>query len=430
LVLVILNRWFRPMDVHTERQAARAAGIPLTSADFPLPHYSPAQDSSPKWKALAPMLGKLDRDPTWRAIEAAEVDGTPPKSSNPDLFRLISEERETLNGIHAAAAKAGRSPSRDFGPAVLYPDLPRLRDAAKLLRLESLATARRGNPEEAIRNQALGFRLAKQAAEEPNIIGFLVGNAVERLTLSGMGDILRESPTPAVSAAVRAALVQGAPRYDFVRALKGEALTGLATIRMGDPPAFVRAVYQDPSEAVYLHFVTKQIRAAALPPNRRAEAMRAAGRGMDFTPLKGPSYLLTSTLHPVYSRAGDREVQVMARRAVLLAGADALAYRSQHGAFPTRLDIASPNAVDPFTEKALGYRRTAKGFVVYSSGPDGAFNGLPGRAAAGQAYFSYPDSSLTPATRRTAVPPLRPMPAGNIPKPARMPSGPSVPVRP
>jgi hypothetical protein len=418
LAVAILGHWLRPMDLDTERAAARAAGLPLTPADMPLPHYPPGQDAAPIWRTLRPLFARRGVSPSWQALERAEVHGVPPVSSNPDLFRVIAEERDTLRLIHAAASKTGRSVHRGWGPYVLYADLAYMREASSLLRLENLAMARRGHPEEAIRNQRPSLRLANQASEDAGCIGYMAGIAIENESLSGMGDVLREYPTPQVIAAVRASVPRDRPRYDLGRALKAEALNGMATIALADSPysagkllissgyenpvlvrrrsGLMRALFQDPNEAVFLHFLTRQVKAAALPPNQRAAAMRAISRDARFTLSKGPSFLFASQELPPLGAEYDREMRILALRAALLAGADVLAYRAAHGRFPNTLGEASPNAIDPFIQKPLGYRRTAKGFVVYSAGPDGHFNGLPGAGARGQAYFSYPNGSLDP----------------------------------
>lgn len=76
-----------------------------------------------------------------------------------------------------------------------------------------------------------------------------------------------------------------------------------------------------------------------------------------------------------------------------------LAYTGRHGAFPHRLKQATPRPpLDPFGTGPLRYRREGDGFVVYSAGPDGNFDGSrPGaRRVRDQAYFRYPAIPLPP----------------------------------
>jgi hypothetical protein len=86
------------------------------------------------------------------------------------------------------------------------------------------------------------------------------------------------------------------------------------------------------------------------------------------------------------------------------AGAAVLVYRGSHGGvLPESLGAAlSPLPTDPFDGKPLHYRRDGAGFVVYSVGPDGKFDGGAPEAklSSGNAtlMFRYPllSSGITP----------------------------------
>lgn len=55
---------------------------------------------------------------------------------------------------------------------------------------------------------------------------------------------------------------------------------------------------------------------------------------------------------------------------LLSAATRILIYRAEHGAFPNRIDEVKGMAADPYAIRPLRYRRTEKGFVVYSVGFD------------------------------------------------------------
>ncbi len=63
-------------------------------------------------------------------------------------------------------------------------------------------------------------------------------------------------------------------------------------------------------------------------------------------------------------------------------------YKQEHGQFPDKLEALVPAILkdidlDPFTGKPLIYKRTGKGFIIYSVGQDGKDNG-------GKKQFSSP----------------------------------------
>jgi len=103
--------------------------------------------------------------------------------------------------------------------------------------------------------------------------------------------------------------------------------------------------------------------------------------------------MLAAILVPVYARSADREYQAHAQERVDSAAATLLAYRDQHGRCPESLTEAiSPAPVDPFSQKPLVYRRTGAGFILYSVGAGGHYDGavLPEKDRNTETSFRYP----------------------------------------
>jgi hypothetical protein len=82
---------------------------------------------------------------------------------------------------------------------------------------------------------------------------------------------------------------------------------------------------------------------------------------------------------------------------VTLAAAAILDTKARTGAFPTNLP---GNFTDPFNGKPLGYRLIGdNGFVVYSVGPDGTFDGnanTQSQYPTRQVFFQYPAPAPQP----------------------------------
>ena len=119
----------------------------------------------------------------------------------------------------------------------------------------------------------------------------------------------------------------------------------------------------------------------------------------DRNPSPDPLHHFPEMLLAVLAPAGAKEVTARAQEEVIMAAAAVLAHRAHSGAFPDRLEqtLATP-PTDPFSNKPLQYHREAKGFVVYSVGPDGNFDGgKPGTPRIrNQAYFRYPATPQPP----------------------------------
>ena len=387
-------RWMRPYNLETERTAARAAGIPLTEADLK-PVIPPSnENAAADYEAL--MALEKRRPLNTHAFDAALNNTTLALMDDRQaaaLKTLLASRPDVARLVHAAAAKPHANFPHEWTVAVEFPQFAHMREAAKWLRWESILLARQGRYDEAIRNQALGFRTARHAAEEPNIIGLLVSIASESLTLSGFEDILTMAgPNAAVADAVRREIAAYDPGRDLQICLRHETLYGLTAVRQmtsgGEvrPPttpapapwktsdrkgsAVARWLYMDPSEAVYLHWMTRIVRAAGTPLSGRQAAVAAVQAEMDRSAGNRPTYLLASIVTPVYSKAAERETHSAARRTLVSAMASVLSYRAQNGRYPDTLSAAvNPVPVDPYTGKPLGYRREGEGVAVFAE-PD------------------------------------------------------------
>ena len=78
-----------------------------------------------------------------------------------------------------------------------------------------------------------------------------------------------------------------------------------------------------------------------------------------------------------------------------LAAASLLAGKAKAGVYP---NTPPQGLIDSFTGKPLLFRREGGGFVVYSAGPMGRFDGgKPGAKVPGQeSLFRYPDVPTSP----------------------------------
>lgn len=84
-----------------------------------------------------------------------------------------------------------------------------------------------------------------------------------------------------------------------------------------------------------------------------------------------PGWELEAILMPVFSRADLSVVQSEAQHRLRLGLLALMRYRNVHGSYPQSLShLPDPLPPDPFTGKALLYRKTPVGFVLYSVGMD------------------------------------------------------------
>ena len=430
-----------PADLARERIAAEKEGIPTRPDELSQALPPADQNAAPLYVQLEalrkqkplrfpmyaqPLNGRYAYTPEQTAVVQKEYD------ARQDIFTLLHQAADKPQCVFAHDYSKGFNGDS-------FQNYAGLRESAREINTESLLLAYKGGYSEAASNQERGFHIAAHAASEPLLINFLVGGALEAITVNGLQTILdKAGPSAYLDNHVVAdlALLQSQPNDLSLRHnLSGEAAVAdaefsqfrratpieLSRAVLGDslpdakplvsPPARFTAEEQaqvanlvDASEADYIHQMRQLIGAADLPrPVRQAvfQKIDAATQQVDAATqavANDPVQKVVAALIPGISRMGDAADRVQAERAVTTAGAAVLAVKAQTGVFP---DTLPPRYTDPFTGKPLGYRREGTvGFVAYSAGPSGSFDGgKPGeKTPPRDSLFRYPavPLALTP----------------------------------
>ena len=416
-----------PADLARARAEIEKDGIALDPASLQKPLPPPDQNAAPLYGKLAQLLHD---HPLGLPIYAQPLVAS--QSYTPDQLAAIKKIYDSRPEVWALVHQAADRPQCVFtrqwsdGFSVLFPELAQFREADRLLNTETYLLAAQSKYAEAVQNQTRGFRIAQHAASDPTLISYLVGNACEAITLNGMrGILIQAGPNAAVDAQVRQAIEAHRPRLSLRYALTGEVviqtidlgqmhealdkdgLRGMATVFLGNDDLLLKHLtpgtsadrrfaqnWLDANEAIILTRMHSLIADADLTPipRRQAFAQEAAQADVPPTVLT----FLSSVLLPAFAKVEGNETRRVAQEEVALAAAAILAQRAKTGAFLETLPEPFP---DPYTSKPLLYRREgANGFVVYSAGPDGNYDGgKPGdKAASGMVVFRYP-AVKTPA---------------------------------
>jgi hypothetical protein len=420
-----------PRDLALQRAAARGEGIPLTPAQLKAAAPPPAAlNAAPVYEELAQMLKAKPVDlSTLQIVGRLGAD----RSTTPDelaaVRKMLEKRQDAIDLVHQATERPRCVFRSDWshGPPLLFREFTTLR-AARLLQAESFLQAQEGRWNEAITTQARGFRVAEHAATDSFLIGYLIGTAIDRITLVGMANILdRAGPNAEVAERVRSTIAASRPQLDFRRTLESEgvfSLVNLEELRHGGPQKMAGWL----SMNVDLEFNHKARRASAKPHALTSQERRMWDRLIDSAEASyiqrlrriiasgGATYAARAALlkqmdrhdkaqpnnplcriywdeYSVIAGTNTQRERQCAREDAVMAGAALLAYRAHHAAFPDRLEEAmSVPPLDPFSGQFLKYRREGDGFAVFSVGAEGAFGGgEPGtRIDTRQVYFRYP----------------------------------------
>jgi hypothetical protein len=402
---VLADHWLRPYDLAKERTAARAAGIPLSSVELQRPEPAPGQDAVPEWLALADLLTRkpLDEKILDAVDGAASLRAPMMLPGSEEAQRLLAARPDVSALIQRIASRSAAYFPHTWRVGEEYPYALSMRRAGGILRLESLELARAGRYDEAVRRQALGFRIADHAAMDPIVVSYLVGANLECVTLQGLQAILQMAgPDARIAGAVRRAIEAHPSRLDLAAVMRADSLFALTELRkirsfddyyavidgasiplvyMDPPPppvspgppsrpnALVRRYLAEPGEAAYLHAWIPVVRAALMPEHERVAAARKLQGARAENMARAPGAGLANIFEFVFAKSFTRGLEAAACRRVTLASARVMEHCARSGRCPERLEsVMSPVPSDPFAGKPLSYRRERGGFVVYSVG--------------------------------------------------------------
>ncbi len=411
-----------PANLARQQAAARALGIPLTPAAKQAPLPPPSQNAAPLYTQLTALLqAKPLGLPKYAEGMSAFHAYTPAQIAA--VRRTLAARSDVMRLVHQAPSRPQCVFVRDWSHplAATFPEFRTQREAARLLQTESYLLARDGQYPQAVATQALGFRVAEHAASDHDVLAYLVGCACEAITLSGMQSILAEAgPNAAVATVVQNAVRTRQSHLSLRDAMAGETGFGVAifgpmhaaegqgvnavlaagTFPTGTaqsiPPSFQKRqrlhALIDAWETDYLSRMCPLVAASDRPPAVRRAAYAALEKQVadDANAPDAVTHLFADNVLPVFSHIDENATRTQARVTVTLAAASLLADKAKTGKFPQVLPAGLP---DPYTNQPLRYRREgANGFVVYSTGPTGHFDGgTAGQKPPGQeSVFRYP----------------------------------------
>jgi hypothetical protein len=281
-----------------------------------------------------------------------------------------------------------------------------LRQATRLIRSKSVILAADRQTSDAIAMQANGFAIEGQVAQQKGQLAYLVVGAIRQLNVAGLQEILCNSEPDANNSQSVIKIISSAEDiFPLERVAREEPAVTIYAITLPKAPNYTavdQTFFQnfcDACEARILFNAESAIKNLDLPREQRRQAFSSF-------PQSDPNWVKESfgdiSGNPIDFAAGAVNYGKLvydddsdeAKNQVLLAGASVLAVRAHTGSYPATLP---GSFVDPFGGKQLVYRQTDNGFVVYSVGPSGKYDGTPDKDVYGpDAVFTYPAPPKVP----------------------------------
>lgn len=385
-------------ELEAELAKVRAAGEPLTMAEAAPRADSPETNAATLYLQVFQVsfdaataasnqktgLNRYQIPSDWKTGDMTTADLMRPVLADPQCQADLRVVRQ------ASLRPQCAFPARwEDGPDVLFPHMAQTRQATRLAAAQAMLSAKDGQPGEAVDWLCTGYRMADHASLEPTLIGQLVAIAILAITNRAAESILNTvGLTPAQTARLRSAVDRLRLADRFHRALLGERAMGLTAFRrMREEPGYlarlggssdtpglgalalmgsgVFAPYMKLEEANYLRDMTAMVEQARRP------SREAAGQASTEQIRPGFGNMLSATMVPVFGKASLKRDQALAELDLLRTALELKAYRTAHGSYPPRLPAPGVTLrEDILSGKPLGYRRTDKGFVLWSVGPN------------------------------------------------------------
>jgi hypothetical protein len=424
-----------------EVEKARATGIPLSLKYLRKPLPPESENAALLYKKLRNLHAPID---AIRILSDFSYLNHPTLTQVQQAQKALPKCAELLRVFHEAATRPkcvfDRAWNFSSMDSNIIPEFSQVSTAHALLISESLLLAHAGKGVEAVRNLTPGFQVARQIASDGTLDSLVAGQSVGARTLAGMRRILAVrkdattahaveraveqewTPLPLASAMAEQAAFQqdeiqiarkegllsfiqemNSPTEGTSTAKMGRGMEGMFSKEMRSDIQANQKILLDANAALLLRGMRKLKEAADLS-YPKAMPIFAAFERDEATPPSMPEdqrVLRVLPVTPLFSKVIEHKASSVAMANSLRAGAAVLAYQAEHGGnLPETLDLViSPVPPDPFSGQPLHYRieGTGKnaGFVVYSVGPDGTFDGgKPGAKMSGSG-FRYPTLAPT-----------------------------------
>ena len=393
--------------------AAQAPYLRLEAAQLMQTNLPPAvtdlQNAAPLYQQA---IAALDADPTLKDQDSPLNTATTIDVASPEVIDLLARHAAALDLIRRAADRDTCRFQRDWTrPSfdMLLPEMQSLRNAARLLVLETRREAADGNAEDALRDVARIQRIGRHATSEPILISNLVGIAIDTMALETLTQVLptlRKSDLATLDAPEIRDLIATPPA--MASHFYGEEAFGLSIFadladnQLGVPniydlggntrpqPWLLRIlplsllyrVFFLPADLAGYRSIMEKYQSAA----SRSESYPDLTKRIDAaeTEIRDRSPgMLSSMIVPALGAIFKSQTRSIANHRAATALVAATKERLETGAVPETFDelaaqLVPPASRDPFTaDQPLVMKQTDDALLVYSIGPDGEDDGGP-----------------------------------------------------
>lgn len=348
-------------------------------------------------KAFAKMQNSFEQDDNMPVVGRADLPelGQPlPEPMKHAMRGYLSENQQARALLHEAAAlQESRYPiDLTAGAMVLLPHLARIKGAVQFLRVDAALAGAEGRTEDAVQAILDSMALANSLEQEPILISWLVRLACQAISILSLEHLLNTTALPPQQIdRLSAVFASQNPEAALERVLAGERCLAMHSLQLmkrgqykgipkGPHPLVIVAGatgFWDREMLFHLKILREYVALAKLPIPQQIAAAKVTTAALEQSSA-GPFGL---NWNPVAGTAisdyGDMFEKGARVKALLNSATIALAverYRADHDRqLPPNLEALVPRYLtkvleDPFTANPMTYRKTHRGYIIYSPG--------------------------------------------------------------
>ncbi len=342
-----------------------------------------------------------------------------PKSAPPkkidDLYKVLYKSNERLPEFDSIIEQLEKRPKLklnkdwDLGPFVTFPEILVSKRLTKVMALQAVAEARKGNVE-FVRKRLKAIHAVSQTIRScPTYVSFVTGFSQEVVLSAACAEsIFSSGGNPEIVSLAQEMLRQARPEVDYSKLIRTEFYSGLAVMRNsssmssamraadGEVPRWVKKPKRTglPTKTTLkanLAFFTRSAVGLAqlMKTHQRNPNLAAEVTKFERSIPKTTSAWMTEIIFSVYGPAIEADKKVEARKAVALSTTEMYLHILKTQSVPVSFKQANIDAKDPFVDDQLRTKVREGVLLVYSIGPNKKDDGGPATRGKKSDDFGY-----------------------------------------
>ncbi len=370
-----------------EERLASQAGINIDPSQFQQPLPPPKLNAARDIDKLTDLLKKHPLTAKQNSALIRFIHPNCPPDQVALAIQILSQRPDVMKFVTDATSKPDCVFVHDWSHALSekFRELATIQTVGFMMRVESLLQLRQGNWSQAIKTQAFGFKLAKDAESDSTMLALLVESSLNYNTLIGMQTIMeRYAANPKSLSLIIDTVTHSMGDINIKRAVQGEIIMGISACGEVIQKNVLSDVTNSKQKAMLNHLAGKSILDAGLaiylkemiplyqaacikPPARTQSLSTAYGRIQQdinhAAKTHDVAWILPMVFMPIINPAWLGGADYTERN-VLLASAAVLKYHVKHGSYPASLDKIAPETLHPAMGNPVIYHREKSGFTV------------------------------------------------------------------